>query len=140
MDALTKLQKKNEAQDLEAKRLAGKDRLEFIGIALILSPLLFSYAYGFYFWFNGQEIELTQLWVALGTLCFGLPALFLINFQLFKPIVKLFLLFICVAWFSYFWVVVYLSWYAFTPLIVLYGLLLKNRQAISKKLNDDAGI
>jgi hypothetical protein len=30
MDALTKLQKKNEAQDLEAKRLAGKDRLEFI--------------------------------------------------------------------------------------------------------------
>jgi len=140
MDALTKLQKKNEANLLESKRLAGKDRLEFFGFVLILSPLLFSYAYGFYFWFNGQEIELTQLWVALGTLGFGLLALFLINFQLFKPIVKLFLLFICVTWFSYFWVVVYLSWYAFTPLIALYLLLLKNRQAISKKLNDDAGI
>jgi len=137
MDELVKLQKKNEAKLRESKRLAGKELLEYVAIALGLSPLLFSYAYGFYFWFNRHEIELNQLWVALGTLSFGLPALFLINFQLFKPTVKLLLLFICVAWFSYFWVVVYLSWYAFTPLIILYGLLLKIRKAISKKLNDD---
>ena len=140
MDALTKLQQKNKAQLLESKKLAGKDRLVFIEIALIFSPFLFSCAYGFYFWFNGQEIELTLLWIVLGTLGYGLPALFLINFQLFKPIVKLFLLFICVIWFSYFWVIVYLSWYAFFPLVVLYGLLLKNRQAIIKKLKDEAGI
>jgi hypothetical protein len=131
MDAITKLQKKND----ESKRQAGKDRLDFIGFALILSPLLFSYAYDFYFWLNGQEVELEPFWIAI-----GLPAFFLLSFQLFKPTIKLFLLFVCVAWFSYFWVVAYLSWYAFIPLIALYVLVLLNRQAVSKKLNDDAGI
>lgn len=136
MDAITKLQKKND----ESKRQAGKDRLDFIGFALILSPLLFSYTYDFYFWLNGQEVELEPFWIAIGTAGFGLPAFLLLSFQLFKPAIKLFLLFVCAAWFSYFWVVVYLSWYAFIPLIALYVLLLLNRQAISKKLNDDAGI
>ena len=136
MDAISKLQKKND----ESKSQAGKDRMDFIGFALILSPLLFSYAYGLYFWLNGQEVELEQFWIAIGTAGFGLPASFMLSFQLFKPAIKLLLLFICLAWFSYFWVVVYLSWYAFIPLIALYVLLLLNRQAISKKLNNDAGI
>ena len=139
-DVLKKLQEKNEAQGLESKRIAKNDRVEFIGIALVIAPLLFSYAYRLYCSFMGLEVEYSILFMFLGAISFGLPASFLISFQLFKPQVKLIILSVCVIWFSYFWVVVYLSWLAYLPLLALYALLLKNRKAISEQLNRDAGI
>jgi len=139
-DVLKKLQEKNEAQRLESKRIAKNDRMEFIGIALVVAPLLFSYAYRIYCSFMGFEVEYSILFMFLGSISFGLPAIFLIDFQLFYPQLKLAVLSICIIWFSYFWVVVYLSWLAYIPLLILYAWLLKNRKEISKQLNREAGI
>ncbi len=84
----------------------------------LLSPLLFSYGYEFYFSvIKNVKVEAIHPSIALlGSLGFGLPLAAMGDLMLFKRVSKLFLLIIAEAWFIWFWVVSPLSWLAFLPL------------------------
>lgn len=115
MDVLSKLQEKNKIHSQQQRNASWST----VWIFCLLSPLLFSYAYEFYF----SVIKLTELEfvppfiVLIGLLGFGLPFAAMGDLILFNRKVKLLLLLIAEAWFTWFWVVSPLSWLAFLPLI-----------------------
>lgn len=85
----------------------------------LLSPLLFSYCYEFYFSvIRNTEFEFIHPAIVLvGSLGFGLPLAAIGDLMLFKRVIKLLLLIAAESWFIWFWVISELSWLAFLPLI-----------------------
>jgi len=115
MNALSKLQEKNKIHSKHQRNASWSTVWTFC----ILSPLLFSYGYEFYFSvIKNIEIQTVHPSIALfGSLGFGLPLAVMGDLMLFRRVSKLFLLIIVEAWFIWFWVVNPLSWLAFLPLI-----------------------
>jgi hypothetical protein len=121
MDALSKLQEKNKIHSKHQRDASWNT----VWALCLLSPLLFSYGYEFYFSvIENIKIETLHPSIALfGSLGFGLPLAAMGDLMLFKRVSKLFLLTIAESWFIWFWIVTPLSWLAFLPLIPAFVIL-----------------
>ena len=121
MDALSKLQEKNK---IHSQHQLNANWSVVWGLCLLI-PLLFSYAYEFYFSIiKLNELEfVSPLFVLIGSLGFGLPFAAMGDLMLFNRKTKLLFLLIAEAWFTWFWVVAPLSWLAFSPLIAAFVVL-----------------
>jgi hypothetical protein len=121
MDALSKLQEKNKIHSKHQRDASWNT----VWALCLLSPLLFSYGYEFYFSvIENIKIETLHPSMALfGSLGFGLPLAVMGDLMLFKRVSKLFLLTIAESWFIWFWIVTPLSWLAFLPLIPAFVIL-----------------
>lgn len=120
MDALSKLQEKNDAHSKHQRDTSWG----IICVFCILSPLLFSYGWEFYHSFKGLTFEaLHPSIVVVAMLGFGLPIAFMGDLMLLHRAIKFLLLVAAECWFIWFWVVSPLSWLAFLPLIPAYVLL-----------------
>ncbi|MEI4549205.1 hypothetical protein [Pseudoalteromonas spongiae] len=121
MDVLNKLQEKNKVHTNHQRNASWS----IVWIFCLLSPLLFSYSYEFYFSvIKSIKIEVLHPSIVLfSSLGFGLPLLAMGDSMLFRRVIKLFLLIIAEAWFIWFWVVTPLSWLAFLPLMPAFFLL-----------------
>lgn len=128
MDALSKLQEKNKIHSKHQRNVSWST----VWMFCLLSPLLFSYGYEFYFSvIKSIKIETLHPSIALfGLLGFGVPLAAMGDLMLFKRVSKLFLLIIAEAWFIWFWVVTPLSWLAFLPLIPAFVILQVHRPKI----------
>lgn len=131
MDVLEKLQEKNKQQAHYRQAHIWHVFIVFI----MMSPLLFSYGYGFYYEFYGQEVDLMHPGIVMiGTLAFGLPLSGMGSLLLFSKPIKAILLIISTVWFTYFWVVLNIYWVAFVPWVPAYMTLRFQMPEIKKKL------
>lgn len=121
MDALSKLQEKNKIHS----KLQRNTSWNVVWMLCLLSPLLFSNGYEFYFSFirNTEFESIHPAIVLVGSLGFGLPLAAMGGLMLFRRIIKLLLLIAAESWFIWFWVVSELSWLAFLPLIPAFVIL-----------------
>ncbi|MFK3863369.1 hypothetical protein [Pseudoalteromonas rhizosphaerae] len=107
----------------------------------IMSPLLFSYGYEFFYWFQGEIIEVPHpAFVLVGALFYGGIMVAMGDIIIFSKLLKVFSLIAVMCWFSYFWVVLNLSWLAFAPLVPVFILLqiqMPKIKANSNKCGDD---
>jgi hypothetical protein len=121
MDALSKLQEKNKNHSKHQRNTSWNT----VWMFCLLSPLLFSYGYEFYFSVirNTEFESIHPAIVLVGSLGFGLPLAVMGDLMLFKRVIKLLLLIAAETWFIWFWVVSELSWLAFLPLIPAFVML-----------------
>ncbi|MGX1113683.1 hypothetical protein ACSSVW_003112 [Pseudoalteromonas sp. MBR-15] len=121
MDALSKLQEKNKIHSKHQRSTSWNT----VWMFCLLSPLLFSYGYEFYFSViqNTEFESIHPAIVLVGSLGFGLPLAAMGDLMLFKRVIKLLLLIAAESWFIWFWVVSELSWLAFLPLIPVFVML-----------------